>query len=43
MKRMRTALKPSGVDTSKYAGHSFKIGAATVAASVGVEDLLIKS
>ena len=42
-RRMREALHPSGVDVSKFAGHSFRIGAATTAASVGVEDSLIKT
>ena len=28
---MREALRPSGVDASKYSGHSFRIGAATAA------------
>ncbi len=43
VKRMREALQPSGMDVSKYSGHSFRIGAATVAAAVGVEDSLIKT
>ena len=37
------ALQPSGVDVSKYSGHSFRIGAATTVAMVGVEDSLIKT
>ena len=32
-----------GIDDSKYCGHSFRIGAATSAASVGVEDHLIQT
>ena len=32
-----------GVDTNKYSGHSFRIGAATSAASAGVEDHIIQS
>ena len=40
---MRTALGSSGVDASKYSGHSFQIGAATTAALVGIEDSLIKT
>ena len=43
VRRVREALKPYGVDVSKYSGHSFRIGAATTAASVGVEDSLIKT
>jgi len=39
---MRAALWSSGVVASKYVGHSFQIGAATSAASVGIEDSLIK-
>ena len=35
VRRVREALKPYGVDMSKYSGHSFRIGAATTAASVG--------
>ena len=43
VRSMRAALRPSGVDVSKYSGHSFRIGAATTAASVGIEDSLIKT
>ena len=32
-----------GVDTNKYSGHSFRIGAATSAASAGIEDHVIQS
>ena len=41
--RMRGALQPAGVDISKYSGHSFRIGAASTAAAVGIEDSLIKT
>ena len=36
---MRTVLGSSGVDASKYSGHSFRIGVATTAASAGIETL----
>ncbi len=39
---LRQALKSVGVDQSRYSGHSFRIGAATTAASVGVEDSAIQ-
>jgi hypothetical protein len=40
---LREALAKVGIDASKYAGHSFRIGAATTAARVGVEDSLIQT
>ena len=40
---MRQALSAAGLDTSGYSGHSFRIGSATSAARVGLEDSLIKS
>ena len=43
VKRVRQALAPSGLDVAQYSGHSFRIGAATTAASVGIEDSLIKT
>ena len=43
VKRMREALQPSGVDITQYSGHSVRIGAATTAATVGIEDSLIKT
>ena len=41
--KMREALKQCGVDAAKYSGHSFRIGAATTAAAVGIEDSTIKT
>ena len=41
--RVRAALRLSGVDVSQYSGHSFRIGATTTAAAVGIEDSLIKT
>ena len=41
--RVREALQRAGVDQSKYCGHSFRIGAATTAATKGVEDCIIKT
>ena len=40
---MRAALSEAGVDASRYAGHSFRIGAATTAALQGIPDSLIKT
>ena len=40
---LRLGLKEAGVDDSKYCSHSFRIGAATTAAKVGIEDSVIKT
>ena len=40
---VRSALQQAGVDPSRYAGHSFRIGAATTAAQRGIPDSLIKT
>ena len=40
---VREALQATGVDTSKYAGHSFHIGAAITAAEHGIQDSLIRT
>ena len=40
---LRQALSSIGVDCSGYSGHSFRIGAATTAARMGVNDSLIKT
>ena len=40
--KVREALSSSGTDQSKYAGHSFRIGAATTAAQCGIADSTIQ-
>jgi len=40
--RVRDALSVLGYDSTSYAGHSFRIGAATAAADRGIEDSIIK-
>ena len=39
---LRKALKATGIDDSLYAGHSFRIGAATTALKAGISDSKIK-
>ena len=39
----KEALAMTGVDNTKYLGHSFRIGAATTAAACGIQDSLIKT
>ena len=38
IREVRRALSSAGVDADAYWGHSFQIGAATVAAAVEVKD-----
>ena len=40
---LRDALKRTGLDEQKYCSHTFRIGAATTAASKGMEDCIIKT
>ena len=40
--KVRSALSILGYDASIYAGHSFRIGAATTAAEQGIEDSVIR-
>ena len=39
---IRRALTAAGIDTTGFSGHSFRIGAATTAALVGLEDSTIQ-
>ena len=39
---LRAGLQQAGVDASRFSGHSFRIGAATMAAQAGIEDAVIK-
>ena len=43
VREVRKSLREAGLDQSKYAGHSFRSGAATEAAARGLEDSLIKT
>ena len=40
---VRSALREAGYPAEKYAGHSFRIGAATAAGKCGIQDSLIKT
>ena len=42
-KHIRTVLQEIGLPDQDFAGHSFRIGAATAAAKVGIEDSTIKT
>ena len=39
---LRAGLRLMGIDPSRFSGHSFRIGAATTAAQVGIQDVTIK-
>lgn len=43
VRAVRSALDRIGIVSSNYAGHSFRIGAATTAAQRGIQDVLIKT
>ena len=42
MARVREALQAVGLPYDSFAGHSFRIGAATAAAKAGLEDSVIQ-
>uniref|UniRef100_A0A1X7VW89 Tyr recombinase domain-containing protein n=1 Tax=Amphimedon queenslandica TaxID=400682 RepID=A0A1X7VW89_AMPQE len=43
VEKVRRALSRAGLPAENFAGHSFRIGAATTAAAVGVEDSTIQA
>ena len=43
VKAVRSALDRANINSAQYAGHSFRIGAATTAAQRGIQDSLIKT
>ena len=42
VRRLRDILQSLGIPANQYAGHSFRIGVATTAAMVGIEDTMIQ-
>ena len=42
MDLLRLTLREAGLDDSKYAAHSFRIGAATSAKDAGIDDVHVK-
>ena len=42
-KLLKETLKSSGIDTTRYSSHSFRIGAATTAAVAGISDRIINA
>ena len=40
---LRTALRDAGIDATQFAGHSFRIGAATIASLCGIQDSMIQT
>ena len=40
---LREALVNAGLESQQYSGHSFRAGAASTAAAMGLEDSLIKT
>ena len=43
VEKVREAMTRAGIDTSRYSGHSFRIGAAMSAAAVSLEDSVIQA
>lgn len=43
VQRLKSVLQQAGVDSTRYSGHSFRIGAATTAAANGIGDATIQS
>ena len=40
---LRTTLTKAGIDCTHYSGHSFRIGAATIASAKGVPEAMIQT
>ena len=43
VKAIRDGLSLAGINLADYGGHSFRIGAATTAAQIGIQDSTIKT